>query len=50
LKNKHQEGINKIDSFLLQRGILYMRLDNRKLFIIKDIDTGEEVNDGWEKL
>ena len=50
MKNKHQEGINKIDSFLLQRGILYMRLDNRKLFIIKDIDTGEEMKEGWEKL
>jgi hypothetical protein len=50
IKTKHQEGINKIVGFLIKDGVLYMRLDNRKLFIIRDVETGEEPNIGWEKL
>ena len=50
MKTKHQEGINKIVDFLIQSGVLFMRLDNRKLFIIRDVETGEEPNIEWEKL
>jgi hypothetical protein len=50
MKNKHQEGINKIIKFFIQNNELMMRLDNRKIFSIKNIKTSEELNDGWEKL
>jgi hypothetical protein len=50
MKNKHQEGINKIINFFIQNNELMMRLDNRKIFSIKNIKTSEELNDGWEKL
>ena len=50
LKLKHLEGVNKIVDIFVQNNELNMRLDNRKIFSIKNIKTGEEWDNSWKKL
>jgi len=49
-KLKHLEGVNKIVDIFIQYNELKMRLDNRKIFSIKNIRTGEEWDNNWKKL
>ncbi len=49
-KLKHLEGINNVIDIFIQHNDLMMKLDNNKLFSIKNVKTGEEYDNSWEKI